>query len=503
MFPLLAMTFLSITQAGCRRTFPCHLLHRITTSAVTAVVILVAQGTYAQPVHAEEASRPNIMLIMADDLSAKELACYGHARHRTPHLDELARTGIQFDTCYTACICHPTRFEIMTGQYGCTNGVFHFAGRPGGPRPDSHEEQIVNHLTFGKVLQQAGYATAMSGKWQLTGKLPDLVVENGFDEYCMWAYKHNLPEGVEHTGGWEGKPGGKTSRYWHPSIIRNGEYVPTTIDDYGPDMFTDFVIDFARRHKDEPFFVYYPMTLTHGPAYSTPATDPNAREKFRNSKQEKFQENVEYMDHLVGRIVYSLDEMGLRDNTIVIFTGDNGTGGEGKATPTERGARVPMIVNNPRLVRPQGRSQALVDTSDVMPTLVDLCGAELPTGHPIDGHSIAPILRGEVTDVRDWVFSYLGDRRVLRTKRFLLEYNAPYHFGTLYDCGDNRDGSGYVDVTDSTDPEVLDVKRRFTEILATKRVPEIEGASDRANRPTKARPTKARQSGGKRKAKQQ
>ena len=206
--------------------------------------------------------RPNLIVIMADDLSSKELGCYGHPRHKTPHLDELARTGLQFDTCYTACICHPTRFEIMTGQYGSTNGVYHFAGRDGGPDRDSPEEQIVNHLTFGKVLQSAGYATAMSGKWQLTGEHPTLVRENGFDEYCIWAYKHNLPAGVEHTGGWEGKPGVKTSRYWHPSIVRNGKYVPTTIDDYGPDIYADFVIDFATRHREGPFFIYYPMTLT-------------------------------------------------------------------------------------------------------------------------------------------------------------------------------------------------------------------------------------------------
>jgi arylsulfatase A-like enzyme len=422
---------------------------------------------------ASTARQPNLIVIMADDLGAKELSCYGNPKHRTPNLDQLARTGIRFDTCYTACICHPTRFEIMTGQYGCTNGVYHFPGRPGGPDPNSPEEQIVNHLTFGRVLKTAGYATAMSGKWQLTGKIPNLVVECGFDEYCMWAYKHNLPEGVEHTGGWEGKPGGKTCRYWHPSIVKNGQYVPTTIDDYGPDMFTDFVIDFARRHKDEPFFIYYPMALTHSPAYSTPMSNPNEKEKFRNSKEEKFQENVEYMDALVGRIVDALDDIGVRKNTVVMFTGDNGTGGEGKGQPTELGARVPMIVNGPGLVKPIGRSSALVDTSDVMPTLIDLSGMQFPADHPFDGQSFAPILRGEKKDVREWVFSYLGDRRVLRTKRWLVERNAPYDFGTLYDCGDSRDGTGYKDVTSSTDPEVLDVRKRFEQILATKPVPEI------------------------------
>lgn len=422
---------------------------------------------------AADQAKPNIILIMADDLSAKELACYGHAEHKSPNLDQLARTGVQFDTCYTACICHPTRFEIMTGQYGCTNGVYHFAGRKGGPGPNSPQEQIVNHLTFGKVLKEAGYATALSGKWQLTGKLPDLVVENGFDEYCMWAYKHNLPRGVKHEGGWEGKVGVKTSRYWHPSIVKNGEYMPTTKDDYGPDIFAEFVIDFATRHQDDPFFIYYPMALTHSPWYSTPLSKPNEKEKFRSSKKEKFAENVEYTDLLVGRIVKALDTLGLREETIVIFTGDNGTGGEGKATPTEAGARVPMIVNCPGRVKQLGSIDALTDTSDVMPTLVELCGAKLPDKHPIDGHSILPILRGEKTDVREWVFSYLGDRRVLRTKRYLVENNSPHDFGTLFDCGDSRDGQGYEDVTRSNDPAVLKIKEQFSAILQAKPVPKI------------------------------
>ena len=166
---------------------------------------------------AAEATRPNLIVIMADDLGAKELSCYGNQEHHTPNLDRLARTGVQFDTCFSTPICHPTRFEIMTGQYGCHNKVYHFAGRRGGPKPDSPEEQIVNHRTFAQVLNPAGYATAMSGKWQLTGKIPTLVRETGFDEYLMWAYKHNLPDGVDHTGGWEGSGKKKPSPLAFPS----------------------------------------------------------------------------------------------------------------------------------------------------------------------------------------------------------------------------------------------------------------------------------------------
>ena len=417
-----------------------------------------------------EVRPPNLIVIMADDLGAKELSCYGNQEHHTPNLDRLARTGVQFATCFSTPICHPTRFEIMTGQYGCHNGIYHFAGRRGGPDPKSPEEQIAGHVTFAQVLKPKGYATCMAGKWQLTGKVPTLVYETGFDEYCMWAYKHNLPEGVDHTGGWEGSGKSKTCRYWHPSIVKNAKYLPTEKDDYGPDIFTEFLIDFARRHKDRPFFIYYPMALTHKPYYSTPTSHPNQVEKFTHS-EDKLKENVEYLDKLIGRIVKALEEMDLRQNTVLFFTGDNGTGGQGKGQPTERGARVPMIVNGPGLVKPIGLSDELVDLSDIMPTLADLAGAELPQDRPIDGRSFAFLLRGEPGKPREWIFSYLGDRRILRTKRWLLEDNSPHHYGRLYDCGDRRNGTGYREVTDSTDPEVVAIKREFEEILATKPAP--------------------------------
>jgi len=436
-----------------RRTF----LHAVGISAAATSLPAMARAAKAD-------RPPNLIVIMADDLGAKELGCYGNTKHKTPHLDRLAKTGVKFETCYTAPICHPTRFEIMTGQYGCHNGVFHFAGRPGGPKPTGAAEQITSHFTFGHLLKKAGYATAMSGKWQLTGKVPTLIYEAGFDEYCMWAYKHNLPPGVEHTGGWEGKAGGKTSRYWHPSIVRNAKYVPTKPDDYGPDIFTDFLIDFATRKKDKPFFIYFPMALTHGPRYTTPDTTKTPADRFRNSNA-NFKSNVEYMDKLVGRIVAALDKLGLRENTVVFFTGDNGTGGSGKGQVTELGARVPMIVNGPGIVKPLGDSRELVDMSDVFPTLADFAGADLPTDRPLDGRSFAPLLRGETFTPREWIFSYLGGGRILRTKRWLLEKNTMTKFGRLYDCGESRDGGGYKDVTDSTAADVKAVKEKFLAIL--------------------------------------
>lgn len=471
---------------------------RVFIRALVTALVAGAVGAACLAPAAEQKSGqrpPNLIVLMADDLGAKELACYGNTKHRTPHLDQLARTGVQFKTAYATPICHPTRFEIMTGQYGHHNGIYQFPGRRGGPVAGSPEDDIANHVTFAQLLKPLGYATAQAGKWQLTGKVPTLVYETGFDEYCMWAYKHNLPEGIEHTGGWEGGPGSRTSRYWHPSIVRNARYMPTKPDDYGPDIFTDFVIDFVRRHKSKPFFVYYPMCLTHGPFYVTPDTVQSEAEKFENSKERNFKANVEYTDKLVGRIVEALEEMGLRENTILFVTADNGTGGEGKGQPTELGARVPMIINYPGIVKPIGASDELIDLSDILPTLAAFAGADLPKDRVIDGQNFAPFLRGQGAAPREWIYSYLGDRRIVRTKRWLLEDNSPHHLGRFFDCGDSRDGTGYKDVTDSRDPEVVAAREQFDQILADKPVPLVpkdEPVKERKQRSRKAKKAKAK-----------
>lgn len=433
-------------------------------------------GIAAMPGRAQETTSPqrppNFIVILADDIGAKELACYGNTRHATPNLDALAAGGVQFQTCYATPLCHPTRLMLMTGQYGCHNGVYNFANRRGGPDPDSAAEEMTNHFTFAQLLKQQGYATALAGKWQLSGELPNLVRECGFDGYCMWAYAHNLPKGVKHEGGWE-EGRAKTERYWHPCIVQDGEYRPTKPEDYGPDIHADYLIDFIRRNRERPFFAYMSECLTHAPHERTPETKGKEGAEY-DTPEGRYKYCVEYMDKIVGRVVSVLDELGLRENTIVIFTGDNGTGGDGKGDPTELGARVPMIVNGPGIVKARSVTGELTDLSDVFPTLADFSGASLPADRVIDGKSLAPFLRGESDTTRDWIHSYLGDRRILRTQRYLLEDNSPFHYGRLYDCGTSRDGSGYRNVTDSADPEVAAVKKRFDELLAGLPAPKLD-----------------------------
>jgi arylsulfatase A-like enzyme len=166
------------------------------------------------------------------------------------------------------------------------------------------------------------------------------------------------------------------------------------------------------------------------------------------------------MDHLVGRIVGELDRMELRKQTVILFTGDNGTGGDGKGQTIERGVRVPLIVSCPGTVAAGVVSDELVDLTDVLPTLADFGGAKIPPIHAIDGKSLKSTLLGGREPHRPWIFSYLGQGRMLRDRRWLLEGD-----GKFYDCGRRRNGTGYKDVTDSADAEVVAARTRFADIL--------------------------------------
>lgn len=421
--------------------------------------------------------RPNFIVTMADDCSAREFGCYGNKEHKTPNLDALANTGMMFKTCWCTPICSPSRAQIMTGRYGFRTKWYHNSMKPGGGGYDLARAELL----FSEFMKNSGYATAVAGKWQIGAGQDQQgnyrVHEYGFNEFCLWASGGiAIPKGAQYDGYTEGPNDsvpGRTDRYWHPAVVRNGELIPTGEDDYGPDIYTDFVNDFAARHTDEPFFIYYPMCLPHGSWYPpisekerrtvyvpVPELDERGNKTGRRTP-EGFRYNVEYVDHLIGRIVRNLDMLKIRDNTIIMFTCDNGTAGYGKAQLTgERGSRVPMIVNCPGIVKPSEPRDELVQFADVLPTMEDLAGLALPGDEEFDGISFAPVLLDREGPRREWIFSYYADKRFLRDKRWLLDGN-----GRLWDCGDNRSGEGYKDVTDSKDPEVLQVRKRFEEIL--------------------------------------
>jgi arylsulfatase A-like enzyme len=349
------------------------------------------------PVH------PNILVIMADDMGRDWLSCYGSS-HSTPHVDRLAAQGVRFETMYCTPICTPTRVELLTGRYPFRTGWtdHHDVPRWGGKGLDWERE-----VTFARMLRDAGYATAIAGKWQINDlrNPADVLARHGFDEHCMW------------TGGEDGNPASE-ERYENPFLQINGER-GVRAGRFGPDVVNRFVLDFIRRNKDRPFLAYYPMILNHSPYVRTPLS--------RNAGPERkslYAGMVTYMDSLVGRAVEEIDRLGLANRTLVVFTSDNGSpvGGTLNGVPcppakgkvADLGVHTAFIARAPWLWRAGEVTRDLADFTDVLPTLAAAAGVPLPKGVKLDGRSI---LSGPK---REWVYTQRGPHRAVRDQRYLL-----------------------------------------------------------------------------------
>ena len=368
---------------------------------------------------ASRAGRPNIVFVLVDDLGVEGLGCYGGTSYKTPHLDRLASEGMRFTHAYSNPICSPTRVALMTGQYNYRNydgwGVF----------------DPAKNVTFGHLLRDAGYATNLAGKWQFDNfqDHPDQIRDSGFSDYMAWTWFLD---------------GRNTSRYWNPSLWSDGKLVPDTDGQYGPDLVNQFQLDFIREHKDGPFLLYYPLILVHSPFQAPPGDDGEAGGGGGSRPRRNFPAMVEYMDKMVGNLVAALDEAGVRDNTLIVFTGDNGTprgivstmnGREvpgGKATMKQTGSHVAMIANWPGVIAPGSTCDDLVDVTDHFATLADLAGVAVPDALPIDGHSYAPQLRGGEGSPRSWGLVELWDQRFAFTQTHKLDQN-----GDLFDITDS------------------------------------------------------------------
>jgi len=372
------------------------------------------------------AKRPNIVLIMADDLGYECLGCYGSASYETPVLDELARTGMRFEHCYAQPLCTPSRVKIMTGRSNARNYI-------------KFGEFDFKEKTFAHVMKSASYDTCIVGKWQLKGLGASGPYDAGFDEYCLWHMEDvDAPKG---------------SRYRDPKIIQNGGLLRNLEGKYGPDVFCDYILDFVKHHKSNesnPFFLYYPMALTHGPFVPTPDS-PEWGQDVNNKKY--YIDMVAYMDKTIGRIVQKLDDLGMRENTLILFTSDNGTpqvitskmkdGSSidgGKGLTTDAGTHVALIANWKGTTAAGEVCTDLVDFSDFLPTLADAGDASLPKNVTIDGRSFLPQLRGRKVNPRDWIFCWYRRNpsdtlyRFARDKRWKLYGGGDYErAGNLYD----------------------------------------------------------------------
>jgi arylsulfatase A len=344
------------------------------------------------------AGPPNVIVILVDDLGYECIGANGGKSYQTPNLDRMASTGVRFEQCYAQPNCTPTRVQMMTGMSNVRNYV-------------DFGSLEKSQTTFGHLFRDAGYATCITGKWQLGSKDASLPKHFGFDEHCLWSLL------------------GRGERYADPSLSVNGEF-NTFAGKYGPDVCQEFVVDFIRRNRSKPFLVYYPMILTHGHYEATPDSKDYRQptSKSKAGEQQHFADMVAYMDKQVGGLTQALETLGLRDNTLILFTGDNGTGrgatskledgseqdGE-KGSTTRGGMHVPLIASWPGQMKPGTVCPDLVDMTDFLPTICEAAGVTLPKTLTIDGRSFLPQVRGEKGQPRDWIYSYWVPLRASQT----------------------------------------------------------------------------------------
>jgi len=396
-----------------------------------------------------ENSPPNIILILVDDLGKEWVSCYGAEDIETPNIDRLAESGIKFNNCYGMPQCTPTRVTLLTGQYPFRHGwVNHWdVPRWGG---GAHFDETLNP-SLAVEMKKAGYKTCIAGKSQIDDFRvePDALTRNGFDEYCMW------------TGYESGNPSPSGKRYHDPYIFtKTGSQ--TYENQYGPEVFKNFICDFIMTNKDTSMFIYYPMILTHTP-FENPPNDT------ASSNLGKHKAMVRYTDLITRDLVETLEKAGIRNNTLIIWTTDNGTAGAitgnlkgrkikgGKSQTSEAGICLPFIASWPSVIDAHQTSNALIDFSDLFPTFLDLAGTEVgkeyridDKTYTIDGVSFKQVLMNKGQSRRKWILGmgggnnarltengvenqYVFRDRVIRNERFKLYINANSKAAGFYD----------------------------------------------------------------------
>ncbi len=371
--------------------------------------------------------KPNIIFVLADDLGIDGISSYGADLFKTPEIDKLAKNGIRYTNAYTAPLCGPSRAMILTGRYAFRTGAVN--------QDQTGEFKPSDETMMSKILKSAGYTTSMIGKW---GQLPLGPAEFGFDDYLRFTGSgvyNNTDE--------------KKQKY-----VLNGKDLVLKDNEYMPDLMHDHMVDFLSNHTKDPFYLYYSLVHVHGEIKATPDTKPGTTD-FKDL----YTDNINYMDKLVGKLIHTLDSLKLRDNTLIVFFGDNGTAGQAaqiglvngkkligkKGTMQEGGSLVPLIVNWPGVIKKGAVSNSLVDASDFVPTFAEIAGATLPTDKKLDGTSFAKQLNGGKANPRNWIFTELGNDWYVREANWKLN-----RAGELFDMRNAPFEEKLTPVSDST-----------------------------------------------------
>jgi arylsulfatase len=353
-------------------------------------LLLVVVASLLSSLAVRAAERPNIVLVYADDLGYGDLGCYGATGYSTPNLDQLARQGRRFTSFHVAQpVCSASRTALLTGCYANRIGIHGALG------PSAKHGIAASETTLAELLRQQGYATGMAGKWHLGHHPQFLPTRHGFDEYFGLPYSNDMwpfhPEAK--AGTFPALPLFEGEQVVNPNVTADAQRQLTT-------QYTERAVQFIERNRDKPFFFYLAHSMPHVPLYVS--------DKYQGkSKAGVFGDVVEEIDWSMGQIMAALERHKLTDNTLVIFTSDNGpwlsygdhagNAGplrEGKGTCWEGGVREPCIMRWPARIPAGTVCDDFLMTIDLLPTLAALVGAP-PPKLPIDGLDVGPIITGQ------------------------------------------------------------------------------------------------------------
>jgi arylsulfatase len=411
-----------------------------------------------------EKQPPNIILILADDMGFGDLSCFGATQYKTPNLDNLAIQGMRFTHFYVPhAVCSASRASLLTGCYSNRIGI------SGALNPHSEIGLAPEEETIANLLKNKGYVTAAIGKWHLGHHEKFLPLQQGFDEYLGLPYSNDMwPLYYDNT---RNIPSDYKRKLTFPELplIKNNSIIKelTTIEDQAEltTLYTETATNFIKRNKDNPFFLYVAHSMPHVPLAVS--------QKFKGkSEQGLYGDVLMELDWSVGQIVNTLEENGLTDNTLIIFTSDNGpwlnfgnhagsTAGlrEGKGTSYDGGMRVPCIMKWPKQI-PEGEiCNTFASTIDILPTIASLTDSPLPL-KKIDGENISSLMKGEkdLNPQRVFYF-YYGKNQLEGIYKAGWKLVFPHEYRTYEKNAPGKDGLPGALSTKTSTTELYDLRR--------------------------------------------